>query len=280
MWEPTRLGHGEGRRRRQPGSETIPPAVPPGYWRRHACQRRVDATREIRKGGCVTQLEAREGQARPLGKSERFVVPTKPSNAGGGKGPQFQVNVGSGNSRESGDEPNTSKRQGWGATGDVACQSEECAQLSLLRALRQGVSAGCAVARLRMLSWQRRRSGRGWPDVRGHQSVWRGEVAGRTGGRTPQEDVSSASRPPGLYPEGGWQTQAVGYPNGQRSCRADGCFAGFGADFRGRFAAGAICLPTGTQRAGSRPAGADAAENGAYGGGGRGPERLFRQHPA
>ena len=42
------------------------------------------------------QPEAREGQAGSFGVAERFVVPSKPSNAGGGKGPQFKVNVGSG----------------------------------------------------------------------------------------------------------------------------------------------------------------------------------------
>jgi len=34
------------------------------------------------------QPEAREGQAGRLGVAERFVVPLKPGNAGGGKGPQ------------------------------------------------------------------------------------------------------------------------------------------------------------------------------------------------
>ena len=33
------------------------------------------------------QLDAREGQARRLGVAERPVVPGKPGNAGGGKGP-------------------------------------------------------------------------------------------------------------------------------------------------------------------------------------------------
>jgi hypothetical protein len=42
------------------------------------------------------QPEAREGQAGPLGVAERLVVPMKPGNAGGGKGPQFKVNVRSG----------------------------------------------------------------------------------------------------------------------------------------------------------------------------------------
>jgi hypothetical protein len=47
-------------------------------------------------GGRVTQPDAREGQAGPPGVSERSIVPRKPVNAGGGKGPQFKVNVRSG----------------------------------------------------------------------------------------------------------------------------------------------------------------------------------------
>ena len=36
------------------------------------------------------QPDAREGQAGRPGVAERFVVPLKPGNAGGGKGPQFK----------------------------------------------------------------------------------------------------------------------------------------------------------------------------------------------
>jgi hypothetical protein len=39
------------------------------------------------------QPEAREGQAGRLGVAERFVVPLKPGNAGGGKGPQFKTDA-------------------------------------------------------------------------------------------------------------------------------------------------------------------------------------------
>src|SRR4249920_3173196 len=39
------------------------------------------------------QPDAREGQARRPGVAERFVVPRKPGNAGGGKGPQFKTNA-------------------------------------------------------------------------------------------------------------------------------------------------------------------------------------------
>jgi len=35
------------------------------------------------------QPDAREGQAGPGGVADRFVVPRKPGNAGGGKGPDF-----------------------------------------------------------------------------------------------------------------------------------------------------------------------------------------------
>jgi hypothetical protein len=39
------------------------------------------------------QLEAREGQAGRLGVAERFVVPLKPGNSGGGKGSQFKTDA-------------------------------------------------------------------------------------------------------------------------------------------------------------------------------------------
>src|SRR5258705_471415 len=39
------------------------------------------------------QPEAREGQAGRPGVAERFVVPRKPGNAGGGKGPQFKIDA-------------------------------------------------------------------------------------------------------------------------------------------------------------------------------------------
>jgi hypothetical protein len=55
-----------------------------------------------------TQLDAREGQARPLGESDRLIVPWKPGNAGGGKGPDFGSVVEGTKSPESGHGPTTS----------------------------------------------------------------------------------------------------------------------------------------------------------------------------
>lgn len=52
------------------------------------------ATREIRLGGrSGGQPEARESQAGSGRKSERSIVPVKPGNAGGGKGPHFQTSI-------------------------------------------------------------------------------------------------------------------------------------------------------------------------------------------
>ena len=39
------------------------------------------------------QPDAREGQAGRPGVAERFVVPLKPGNAGGGKGPRFKTDA-------------------------------------------------------------------------------------------------------------------------------------------------------------------------------------------
>src|SRR6202051_2519872 len=39
------------------------------------------------------QPDAREGQAGRAGVAERFAVPLKPGNAGGGKGPQFKTDA-------------------------------------------------------------------------------------------------------------------------------------------------------------------------------------------
>jgi hypothetical protein len=56
--------------------------------------RKAHATREAPKRGRIDdQPEAREGQAGRLGVAERFVVPLKLGNAGGGKGPQFKTDA-------------------------------------------------------------------------------------------------------------------------------------------------------------------------------------------
>jgi hypothetical protein len=103
MWEPTRHTSGEGRRRwategvKDPPHERSGPAVPPGYWRRHA--RRGDPTHHGKPQvvrGYGPQPDAREGQAGLPGVADGLVVPTKPGNAGGGKRPEFKEGAGRG----------------------------------------------------------------------------------------------------------------------------------------------------------------------------------------
>lgn len=54
------------------------PSILPGYWRRHVCKRRSDATREAPAViACDGQPTAREGEVGPFGVTERPVVPTK-----------------------------------------------------------------------------------------------------------------------------------------------------------------------------------------------------------
>jgi hypothetical protein len=101
MWEPTRHTSGEGRRRWAMGTvgidrprERSDPAIPPGYWRRHV--RRGDPKQHGKSRsvwGSGLQPDAREGQAGPAGMADGFVVPVRPGNAGGGKGPEFEEGV-------------------------------------------------------------------------------------------------------------------------------------------------------------------------------------------
>src|SRR6266404_2722812 len=55
--------------------------------------RKAHETREAPGVARDDQPEAREGQAGRPGVAERFVVPRKPGNAGGGKGPQFKTDA-------------------------------------------------------------------------------------------------------------------------------------------------------------------------------------------
>ena len=85
------------------------------------------------------QPDAREGQAGRTGVAERFVVPQKPGNAGGGKGPRFKTNAASGEGPGDG-QPNNSETCSEAADG-VARESEGGGRLSLLRPVRQSMDA-------------------------------------------------------------------------------------------------------------------------------------------
>src|SRR6516162_7582854 len=91
------------------------------------------------------QPDAREGQAGRAGVAERLVVPQKPGNAGGGKGPQFKTTQQAVRDREIG-QPNNSETCSEAADG-VTRESEGRIRLSLLCPVRQnqprGYSGAC-----------------------------------------------------------------------------------------------------------------------------------------
>ena len=88
MREPTRLNYGEGRRRWGRRAKHAPNG-PAGVVATACIHRRTDETRETPAVVKVHQLATREGQAGPYGVADRPVVPVRPGNSGGGKGPDF-----------------------------------------------------------------------------------------------------------------------------------------------------------------------------------------------
>ena len=75
--------------------ERISSIGPAGVMATACKRRRPDATREAPAVIAMNkdQLAARERWARLYGVAEGFVVPVKPGNAGGGKGPQLKTDA-------------------------------------------------------------------------------------------------------------------------------------------------------------------------------------------
>ena len=81
------------------------------------------------------QLAARERWAGPTGMAEGLVLPLKPGNAGGGKGPRLKADARSDDGREIGDEPENSR---------AVFKSRRRRRMQWLRRLRESSPrAGC-----------------------------------------------------------------------------------------------------------------------------------------
>ena len=74
-------------------SEAVRPAAAPGQWRQHVHKENVRNAGSPQGVVSDDQPDAREGQVGRFGVAERFVIPLKPGNAGGGKGPQFKTDA-------------------------------------------------------------------------------------------------------------------------------------------------------------------------------------------
>ena len=74
--------------------ERISSIGPAGAMAMACTHRRPGATRETSSGDRTSdQLATRERWARPREVAERFAVPMKPGNSGGGKGPQLKTDA-------------------------------------------------------------------------------------------------------------------------------------------------------------------------------------------
>jgi hypothetical protein len=173
-----------------------------------ACRHRgPDATREAPAVIAVwINWQLARVRARPYGVTERPVVPVKPGNAGGGKGPQLKGNARSNEDRGIGDE-SSDPRKCSEVADSVAQESEGIAQLSFLCAVRQGVPERRSGLRLRMLPSQRRSSRRGWSEVRGHRGVRSRAMGGRTGARAEKSNLSTTARAAGVHTQAGRSTK-------------------------------------------------------------------------
>ena len=102
MWEPTQQRDGEGRRHGFFRERPTLTRGPTGVMATACWQQEIGRNTGDPKRWSQDQPDAREGQAGPLGESDRPIVPSKPGNAGGGKEPDFGCVVEGAKSRESG----------------------------------------------------------------------------------------------------------------------------------------------------------------------------------
>src|SRR6516165_8048931 len=98
MWEPTRQHNGEGRRLWQNGGHTPRSDRSQGSHRGSGdgMSAHGDPAQHVKPQALEArdlQPDAREGQAGPPGVTDRPVVPARPGNSGGGKGPEVKTNV-------------------------------------------------------------------------------------------------------------------------------------------------------------------------------------------
>src|SRR6202521_2551407 len=69
------------------------PAATPGYWRRHVHKESARNTGSPKAWSAMTNRKPVRDRLGALGVAGRFVVPLKPGNAGGGKGPRFKTDA-------------------------------------------------------------------------------------------------------------------------------------------------------------------------------------------
>ena len=117
------------------------------------------------------QLATRESQAGPFGVAERFVVPMKPGNGGGGKGPQLEVNAIEATKEGRLVMSLTTPESIQKLPTALPAKAKESPDFRFYARVRQGVPEGHSGVRLRLLQSQWRRSWSRSPGVRGHRGL-------------------------------------------------------------------------------------------------------------
>ena len=240
----------------------------------------------MRRGRVILQPDAREGLAGPLWVEERPVVPAKPGNAGGGKGPLFKESA---SRRDRHPEENwrepTASSYGWEVTDGVAHQKRRTRLTTGSTRLYDkffvssrhpwsGPSFAAAI-----IAVHRGSTARSFADIETYgRDQWLDELIWR---RTQEGNVSSPAGPTRVHSERRWQgfqAKPSGIPASKiASCRWLRCWSwsrSFEADlepeqhaYRPERSALDCRSPSGT-----------AAQDGSHRGGGRGPLGLLRQH--
>ena len=176
------------------------------------------------------QPEAREGQAGLFGVAERLVLPLKPGNAGGGKGPQFKTNARRGEG--SGDWATyqlrkvfrscrrryTRKRRQKPSSASMPCTTRSIAKIFWLMLMLSAAPTRAPGV-----------DGQDFSDIEAYGvERWLGELALALR----EESVSTGSHQTSVHPEVQRQRKAAGHFDRARSGLHDSSDAGAGADLR------------------------------------------------
>src|SRR3984893_13246984 len=171
--------------------------------------REAYATRENPRREEEDQPDAGEGGAGRPGVTERPVVPMKPGNAGGGKGPWFRTDATRSEGQEIGQPINSEK--GSEAADGVTRESEHRSRVSLLRLVRQDLPRRYLGSRLCPVPLEQGCTGCGWTRLRRRRSVRGAAMARRTGACAQGGDLPTGPYQTSVYPEGQRQLEAAGH---------------------------------------------------------------------
>ncbi len=149
------------------------------------------------------------------GGAERFVVPSKPGNAGGGKGPEFWTSCKRGEGQVIGGSLSNTEEDS--ETARRLYGRRRRSRLPFLCPVRQDLPRRHLASRLCPVPIQHGRAGCGWSGFRGHRGVWAAAVARGTGACAQAADLSTGPGPESDHTEDQRRISAAGHIDRARS---------------------------------------------------------------